>query len=349
MNATLPTQLMNAATCAAPEKRTSPLRAAGRAVWGPLCALGLMVPTAVLGFGNEGHQTVGAIADRLIAGSPAAKHVKKLLGDETLEHAATWADEVKHGPKTAETEAFAVRNKEHHNYHYTDVPVGLKKYAEGTPGTGVNDVVHVINRCIAVLESGKDSKEMTQKEALKVLVHLVGDIHQPLHVGAAYFDAQDKMVVPQTEAEAKKESDHGGNDIEFRSGVLHSYWDDKTVQHAMKLEKAKTVEEMAEALKKQEPADLKTGGALNTWSATWATEILPDAEKAHRDLSFGPLHAVTKTEFGKKKTVMLRTATTANAQAAKDYDEWSAKVVHDGLAKAGFRLAAVLKKIWPSE
>ena len=69
-----------------------------------LCAAAF--PTPALAYGRKGHQTVGAIADELIQGSNAEKKVKALLGTETLSHASTWPDEVKHGPFTAETKAY---------------------------------------------------------------------------------------------------------------------------------------------------------------------------------------------------------------------------------------------------
>src|SRR5437879_690025 len=47
--------------------------------------------TNALGWGSDGHQTVGAIADQMIAGTPTAKHVRKILGS-TLRTASVWAD-----------------------------------------------------------------------------------------------------------------------------------------------------------------------------------------------------------------------------------------------------------------
>lgn len=50
----------------------------------------LLAASAAFGYGNEGHQTVGAIADKLIASSPnTVAHVRALIGNETLEHAST--------------------------------------------------------------------------------------------------------------------------------------------------------------------------------------------------------------------------------------------------------------------
>src|SRR5512136_938777 len=55
-------------------------------------ALTLITSSQVLAWGPEGHQTVGAIADRLIAGTHAAAEVKTILGGLSLQEASVWAD-----------------------------------------------------------------------------------------------------------------------------------------------------------------------------------------------------------------------------------------------------------------
>ena len=65
----------------------------------------------------------------------------------------------------------------------------------------------------------------------RLLVHSVGDIHQPLHVGAAYFDASGQPANPNTTPGTKFAT--GGNAINFHSTNLHSYRDSVTVTNAM--------------------------------------------------------------------------------------------------------------------
>jgi hypothetical protein len=74
----------------------------------------LHCPTA-WGWGSEGHQTIGAIADTLLAGTPAAQRVQELLPGETLSTAAIWADCAKgfrycHRALTPEMQAFVDAN-----------------------------------------------------------------------------------------------------------------------------------------------------------------------------------------------------------------------------------------------
>ena len=189
--------------------------------------------TAAAPWGADGHHTVGAIADRLIAGTHAQAQVNALLGGLTLEQAAVWADCAKGvdpGKDFAYTSAgkypecaifetpageaemvdFVKRNDTncprapgdascHTQYHYTDEAIQRKRYQPGDVGTRNFDVVAAISATIHVLKGEPapapfDIKD--KREALLLLAHYVGDIHQPLHVGAVYLDAAGDIVDP---------------------------------------------------------------------------------------------------------------------------------------------------------
>ena len=99
------------------------------------------LPSPSFGYGNEGHQTVGAIADRIIASSPhTVAHVRALLGNETLEHTSIWADTAKRPPATPtqEMRAFIAANSsaahDQHAYHYTDIPIQEAHYRNNSVG-----------------------------------------------------------------------------------------------------------------------------------------------------------------------------------------------------------------------
>ena len=101
-----------------------------------LILIGMMssvpVPGLVYAWGAAGHQTVGAIADQLLAGSHAEQQVRKLLHTgETLENVSIWADCAKgycHAPLSEEMQTFAKENPHHHEYHYTDIPFQKLEY-----------------------------------------------------------------------------------------------------------------------------------------------------------------------------------------------------------------------------
>ena len=93
------------------------------------------LPFPAFGYGDAGHQTVGAIADRLIASSPnTVTHVRALIGNQTLEKAATWADDCKYhfNPNDPDMVAFVNANPhqtptpgphDQNSYHFTDIPI----------------------------------------------------------------------------------------------------------------------------------------------------------------------------------------------------------------------------------
>lgn len=302
----------------------------------------LLIPGIAFGYGNEGHRTVGAIADKLIQGTNAEQHVKELLGNESLEIAALWADEVKGDSLTSEMKAYVKNNPRHKSYHFTDIPIQESAYRDNSEGARPEDVVHMIRRCILILE-GKDKPStnptgITKKEALRLLAHFVGDIHQPLHVGAAFFDAADQLANPNT-VKGMSET-QGGNFIQYR-GKLHSYWDTQTVKNAMRNANAATPRRYASILAQTPPSGVSSGMFISQWSRSWADEMIPLARQAHEKLTFGPRHTVT--EFGKKHPVWPARANDGN----NAYDRFASEVTARNLALGGHRLAALLKKIWP--
>src|SRR5262249_28840072 len=148
-------------------------------------------------WGGQGHHVVGMIADLILQSDPVAREkIRSLLGDVSLSEAAVRADCAKgfrycRRDPTPEERTYAEHNPRHHSFHYTDVPIQQSKYAVGTPGTGADDVVQIIRYATSVLRNQaplQGPATLNQREALWVLAHLVGDIHQPLHVGSIYFD-----------------------------------------------------------------------------------------------------------------------------------------------------------------
>ena len=72
-------------------------------------------------------------------------------------------------------------------------------YASGKVGRSQWDIVHMISYCVAVLRGEipeENPRKITKAVAIILLAHYVGDIHQPLHVGAQYFDQSGRPVNP---------------------------------------------------------------------------------------------------------------------------------------------------------
>jgi len=172
-----------------------------------------------LAYGPLGHEIVGAIADRKLAGTLTAEKIKTLLDGIPPERASLIANDIKswdkNGPDDRRRIHFLAHPEieqqlhdfwkanppspdasdttpSHHWMHYTDVPVlDAEEYGDGRTGRGNWDVVHTIPYCIGVLrgEIAEDNpRKITRTMAVILLAHCVGDIHQPLHVGAEYFN-----------------------------------------------------------------------------------------------------------------------------------------------------------------
>ena len=117
----------------------------------------------------KGHEIVGCIAEDHLT-EAAREKIKALLKNETLVQAATWPDKIRN--------ALPQMNA----LHYVDVRRGSSYYDRNLDCPERNCIVEAINWYLKVLTS--DDTPLAEKQiALNYIVHLVGDLHQPLHVG----------------------------------------------------------------------------------------------------------------------------------------------------------------------
>ena len=161
------------------------------------CLISLL-PGQTLAWDDKGHRIIAALAwDQL---SPQTKgEVEKLLGKskpkiDPLTAVATWAED--QGAKTSGSR----------RWHYVDIPLNAGPYNAARDCQGNNCAVEKINEFRHKLEHGSQSERI---DALKYLVHLVGDLHQPLH--------------------CSNNNDYGGNQKQVtffgKSTNLHNVWD----------------------------------------------------------------------------------------------------------------------------
>jgi hypothetical protein len=303
--------------------------------------------TTAFGWGDEGHRAIGAMAEKLIAGTPAGAHVRALLGDETLATASVWADQVKgRNDQTPEMLAFKTANPNHPVHHYTDIPFEEPRYRDDSVGATNVDVVHAIPACILILQGRAVEQNMfsnvTQKVALRLLAHYVGDIHQPLHVGAGYLDGTN-FIDPNGYAKPYKD-DQGANRLLFGgTNKLHFFWDITVVQLAMTNAHAQTPEEYAGILLTKPQPAWRDSGSLMSWDRDWANECLPLSAKIH-----------DVTVLNEDDTQLdYRTGQPRPQWHIKDLTPeqiaWSTKTAEEQMTKAGYRLAEMLQAIWPEK
>ncbi len=158
------------------------------------------------GWSRQGHSLVAELAEREL--TPAAlAQVRELLADEAdprLAAVASWADDVREADPDGRTE----------RWHYLNLPRGGCDYVAARDCPDGNYVVAAINAQRAILaDAGRPRQERV--EALKFLVHFVGDVHQPMHVGYGDDRGGNKFQVNYRGKGAP--SGEGTN--------LHSVWD----------------------------------------------------------------------------------------------------------------------------
>ena len=162
-----------------------------------LLALSLAPPT--FAWGQTGHRVVGRIAERHLS-PEAAKAVAELLAPEELAYVGTWADDIRSEPEWGKA----------NDWHWVTIPDG-KTYAE-TEKNPNGDLLEAIGRFEKTL-GDRSAPRLERVQALKWLTHLIGDLHQPMHVGGG--------------------DDRGGNDILVlwfdEPSNLHSVWDGKLI------------------------------------------------------------------------------------------------------------------------
>ncbi|GAA4900254.1 S1/P1 nuclease [Flaviramulus aquimarinus] len=150
-------------------------------------------------WGATGHRVVGKIADNYLYGK-AKREVRRLLNRKSLAFVSTFADEIKSDK----------RYNKYYSWHYINMP--LDKNYEDSKKNSKGDLVTGIEYCKSVITDKKASDE-DKAFYLKLLIHLIGDLHQPMHIGLL--------------------EDKGGNDFKvqwfYKDSNLHRVWDTEMI------------------------------------------------------------------------------------------------------------------------
>lgn len=165
----------------------------------------IYIPVESIAWGQTGHRVVGQIAESYLT-KRAKKQVTAILGTESIAMASNWSDFIKSD----------TTKKYLDPWHYVNLTSGLsydsvKRFLETS--TGFN-IYNRINFLIAELKRNDLTLEQKQFN-LRFLIHLIGDLHQPLHAG--------------------RPDDRGGNNIKVKwfntNTNLHRVWDEDLIGH----------------------------------------------------------------------------------------------------------------------
>jgi nuclease S1 len=314
----------------------------------------LAICPAARAWGCEGHQIVAYIAEahltprarrmalKILAASPIDPSLSRYCqprNSDPFADASTWADD------------FRAQHPETGPWHFIDIPRGahkgpLEPYCP--PATGC--VVSALEAQLRVLKNPKSSVA-ARADALRFIIHFVGDIHQPLH-DTTNNDEGGNCVPVKFFGEFPKETDATRESFEPN---LHRVWDvgilDKfafppVTRSADSIDAARTL-----------AGDITTSFQLQirTWQskpidfAAWAWESHALADS----VAYGKLpHAIpiepprSINSCADDNHVALRMLR-LNETLGPAYESAAAPVVRQQLAKAGARLAALLNSVWP--
>ena len=193
-----------------------------------------LIPAMTLAWGPKGHDTVAYIAEKHLSKKTLQK-VTAILDGHSLVYVANWMDNASHSDEYAYTKT----------WHYVNVDPNEGTYANSAKESA-GDAVTAINTIVENLKSGELSAE-EEKAQLMMLIHIVGDIHCPMHAG--------------------HKRDRGGNGTKVKffgnQKKLHSVWDSEIVESAHKWSYSEWQYQVDRATPKQEKTYMQ--GTPNDW------------------------------------------------------------------------------------
>lgn len=160
----------------------------------------LLIASEAFAWGQVGHDTTCSIAENHLT-KKAKKQISKVLDGQSIVYWANWLDNASHQPEYEYTKT----------WHYKNIEAGQQ--IEDVPPFPTGDIITVLQDMYEKLKSHSLPKE-EEALTLKMFVHLMGDLHQPMHMG--------------------HNSDVGGNKWNIKvfneSANLHHAWDEELVE-----------------------------------------------------------------------------------------------------------------------
>lgn len=329
-------------------------------------------------WGEMGHQLVGAIAEDTM--SPEAKaFVRGVIGIEPLYLSAVWPDQVrddarfgtrkfKSSPETSDPSAATAldsTDEESHEhasnspdnqfdfspFHFCEVPVGMTYLTRPKDKQPKQDCHSLIKNAEEILINPKNSRE-SKMIALRYLIHVIGDIHQPFHVGNGYDRGANACLILNKKRTLKL---HAFWDTSVVDQIANSYADPATNKQAPRyINKffAELKQHNTEYFKPEAKIQYEKQDDLD-----WLEESAKLREASYPDVA-GAFSGVPKGEEYKNRSYCAWyldqnqdanpvTPMTQVVPIAIDssYIERSRKIAEEQVLKAGVRLAVVLDRV----
>jgi|GEM_PF-850618 len=303
-------------------------------------------------WGMRRHAAIAAAAWERLSSQEARQAISRIFENSNLDtdlgEAARWADRLKMSdrPNDPATERFLgeQRNRRHDTWHYVNLPRDLAGYdrQQYPQFTRNDDIVQTILLCIESLRSPGPLARFEQINALRWITHLIGDLHQPVHVGCGYIanarTDQARLVFTPGEAEGL-ESDRGGGTLLLPiGGNLHGFWDSALGPDIIPdpLDSESDAELVSALVEASEKSKLPENMEFPELIASWANESLVAARDAYsidlRIISYNPSGG---RDFYKVEW-----------ESEASYRTRCAPIVSRRMAAAAGNLAGLLDKIW---
>lgn len=271
-----------------------------------ICAasLWMLAHGSALAFGDSGHSIVAELAQRRLSEKTLVA-VADLIGPGTsLASLATWADDFK----------FTAAGTKTKRWHFIDIDIEKPDPAHACT-LDVNEgdcIVAALKREIAVLSS-KTAGHTARADALKLVVHLMGDLHQPLHCAERNGDGGGNGLAVTFQGEGPDNKPRTA-DVSF-----HQLWDE-TLISAHSFSWGSYVAELETTVM----PGLMPGGLQGDYVSAWANECHQAGVEAYRLLPPAPASGRTVIDESYQKQVQ--------------------PILNRGLTLGGMRLAEVLNE-----
>jgi hypothetical protein len=303
-------------------------------------ALPILTAPPANAWGCKGHQTVALIAEKhltpearqlvqqILGDSPMDPKLKRWCGNATTDlmvDASTWPDDVRNERKNGP-------------WHYIDIPRGKHKgELDGYCGPE-GCVTRAIEEQRAILKD-KSADSLKRAEAIRYLVHFVGDLHQPLHAITNADNGGNCVPVKYFRHESLLNPLHP--EREDYSPNLHQIWDTEIVERDMEISNPLRYADELDEKFRAESAAWETAGIHVD---TWAWESHERAETA--------VYNAFPEKIGIEPDMKLKSCAENNHMGKRmfekhlavgeTYQSNAAKVAETALAEAGVRLAMIL-------